>query len=169
MERYFVQRTEGDFSETQKIKAEVGHAHLARLAYAACAKKFEVKDGRSFFDALRSLLSYLGKAGYTKQAEGWGVTGGRFVAFSKMTHQQIFATWASVQQTIAKWVWNIAPAHTDLHCEILTRELVFKANDVQAVMELLFEVLQLHKGYFAFDDEIGAHNLEGRLVKCLQQ
>lgn len=167
MERYFVKRTKEDFSETQKIKAEVGHAQQAKLAYALCAKKFEVADGRSFFAALKALLVSLGRAGYTKQPDGWKVTGGRFQEFSRMTHQQLFATWASVQQAIAKWIWNVVPAHTHLHCEMLTKELVFKANDVQAVMELLFEVLQQHKGYFSFDDEQGLYHLEGRLVKCL--
>lgn len=167
MERYFDKRTEGDFSETQRIKAEVGHAQQVRLAYAACVKQYEVKDGRSFFAALRGLLSALGKAGYTKQADGWCVTGGRFINFANMSHQQLFATWASVQQAIAKWVWNVVPAHAELHCEVLVKELVFKANDLQAVMVLLFELLQAYRGHFVYDQELGLHHLEGRLIKCL--
>ena len=168
MERYFAKRTEGDFTETQKIKATPGHAKLAKDAYVSCARKYDLRDGRSFFRGLRELLKELGKAGYTKNQEGWNVVGGKFVKFDDMTHQQLFSSFASVQQAVAKWVWNLVPAITELHLPLLEQGLVFKANDVQAVMELLFEFMQEHKGRFCVDTELGMHHLEGRLLKCLQ-
>jgi hypothetical protein len=169
MNRYFVKRTEGDFSETQKIKASAGHALLAKQAYVVCANKFEVADGRSFFKGLRAFLRELSAAGYTQQVGTWRVTGGKFIPFEKLTHQQIFATWASVQQAIAKWIWNLLPANTYLHCQLLEQDLVFKANDVLAIMELVFELLYQYKGQYGFDPELGMYNLEGRVLKCLSQ
>ncbi|NTV72370.1 MAG: hypothetical protein HGA71_19780 [Azonexaceae bacterium] len=169
MNRYFDKRSEGDFTETQKIIATAGHAELAKQAYVLCVKKYEVKDGRSFFTALRGLLRLLGQAGHTQKTEGWHVPGGKFLPFDKMTHQQLFATWASVQQTVAKWVWNILPANADLHCQLLEQGLVFKANDVCAVMELVFELLQMHKGHFGIDLELGLYHLEGKVMTCLAQ
>lgn len=167
MNCYFVKRAEGDFSETQRIKATDGHAKLAIAAYAICARKYELKDGRSFFNALRVLLKELGKAGYIENPAGWKVVGGRFVKFEDMTHQQLFASFASVQQTIGKWVWNLVPANVDLHLPLLEENLVFKANDVNVVMELLFELLQKHKGFFDVDAEQGMHHLDARLLKKL--
>lgn len=167
MMRYFSERVEGDYSETQKITAEVGHSEQVRKAFAACVRKYGVKDCRPFFTALKILLTELSKAGFTQQPNGWHVTGGKFVTFDKMTHHQLFATWASVQQTIAKWVHNTLPANTDLWLAILEGDLVFEANDVQAVMELLFDFLQLGKGYFSVDIEQGMQYLESRLIKCL--
>jgi hypothetical protein len=61
------------------------------------------------------------------------------------------------------------PANTALHCQVLEEGLVFKANDVGAVMELVFELLQLHKGHYGFDAELGMYHLEERAFKCLSQ
>ncbi len=169
MNKFFSIRAEGDYSETQKITAEVGHSGLVRKAFAECVQKHGVKDCRPFFAALKGLLTELSKAGFTQQPNGWHVTGGKFVTFDKMTHHQLFATWASVQQTIAKWVHATLPSNTEIWLEILENDLVFKANDIQAVMELLFEFLQMGKGYFAVDTEQGMEYLEGRLVKCLNR
>lgn len=169
MERYFAKRTEGDFSETQRIRAGAGHAQLVTQAYVACSRQFAVKDGRRFFKALQELLSALGEAGYTKDAKGWHVTGGKFVQFGSMTNRQIFATWASVQQTVAKWIWNLLPTNTELHFPILEHQLVFKANDVSAVMQLLFELLHAGNGRFIFDSEQGLEYYEAKVMKCLIQ
>jgi len=167
MERYFAKRTEGDYTETQRILAVPGHAQGAKEAYAHYVRMYNVKDGRSFFNALRGLLKELGKAGYTKSPVGWNVVGGKFVKFEDMTYQQLFSSFASVQQTIAKWVWNLVPANTELHIPLLEQGLVFRANDVDAVMGLLFELLHTHNGRFDFDAESGMYHLEGRLFKCL--
>ena len=167
MNCYFVKRAEGDFSETQRIKATKGHAKLAIAAYGLCARKYGVKDGRPFFNALRVLLKELGKAGYTENPAGWKVVGGRLIKFEDMTHQQLFASFASVQQTVGKWVWNLVPADIDLHLPLLEEDLVFKANDVTVVMELLFELLQKHKGHFDIDTERGMQYLDTRLLSKL--
>lgn len=167
MNCYFVKRAEGDLSETQRIKAANGHANLAKAAYANCARKHGLKDGRSFFNTLRVLLKELGRAGYTENPAGWKVVGGRFVKFEDMTHQQLFASFASVQQTVGKWVWNLVPADIDLHLPLLEESLVFKANDVNVVMDLLFELLQKYKGYFDIDVEQGMHYLDTRLLNKL--
>lgn len=168
MERYFAKRNEGDYSETQRIKADPGHKQLVIQAYSECVRKYGVKDGRTFFNALRRLLKELGRVGHTKEPTGWRVAGGRFIEFEDMTHQQLFASFASVQQAVAKWVWNVVPANAELHLPLLEEGLVFKANDVQAVMALLFELLHKHKDYFMFDEEDnGMYRLEQRLVKCL--
>jgi len=164
---YFAKRSEGDFSETQRIKATEGHAKLVIAAYAICARKYAVEDGRLFFNALRVLLKELGKAGYTERPEGWKVTGGRFAKFEGMTQRQLFASFASVQQTIAKWVYDLVPVEIDLHLPLLEEDLVFKANDVNVVMVLLFELLQKHKGLFDVDTEQGMHHLDTRLLKKL--
>lgn len=85
-----------------------------------------------------------------------------------MTAHQIFASWASVQQTIAKWVYQLLPGHADLWSVLLAEGLVFKANDVRAVMCLLFAVLY-HPGANAFtvDLEQGLGKLEERVIACL--
>lgn len=167
MNRYFVKRIEGDYSETQRIKAETGHADLAKQAFGACFRKYKLQDGRSFFVALKKLLTELSRAEYTQKPNGWNVTGGKFVTFDKMTPHQLFATWASVQQTIAKWVYNTLQAKTDLWLTVLEGNLVFKANDVLVVTELLFDFLQVKPGYFLFDTESKMYEHENRLIEKL--
>ena len=116
-ERYFAKRAEGDFAETQRIKAVVGHAVVVRQAFGRCLREYEVKDGRSFFRALRDLLKELGKAGHTKNEDGWHAPGGKFLPFEKLSPQQLFGTWASVQQAVAKWIWNLLPT-SDLYLAV---------------------------------------------------
>jgi len=167
MNCYFVKRADGDYNETQKIKAQAGHALLAKQAFGACFRKCKIEDGRSFFVELKKLLNELSKAEYTQKPNGWNVTGGKFLTFEKMTAQQLFATWASVQQTIAKWIYNTLQAKTDLWLSILEQNLVFKANDVMAVTELLFDFLQVRPGYFMFDTERSMYEHENRLIEKL--
>lgn len=170
MERYFAKRTEGDFTETQRIKAEVGHAELARQAFVKCVREYEVKDGRSFLAALKNLLKELGRSGYTEHPEGWHVTGGKFLTFERMTHQQIFAKWASVQQAIAKWIWNLLPANIELYTSQLEQGLVFRANDVKAVMCLVCELLYSPSlKLFYVDTEQGMNKLEAKVLSCLSK
>lgn len=163
MDRYFAKRTEGDFSETQRIKAEVGHATLVKKAYCACARREGVGDARLFFVALRSLLVELGKRGYTQHPDGWHVTGGRFQRFDGMSAQQIFAKWASVQQTIAKWIFDILPSNIDLYAKLLEGGLVFKANDLEAVITFLMRFLRLTDSLF----DLPTEGLEKRAFKVL--
>lgn len=170
MERYFAKRTEGDFTETQRIKAEAGHAELARHAFVECVRDYEVRDGRSFLAALKELLRELGRCGYTAHPEGWHVTGGKFLPFEKMTLQQIFAKWGSVQQAIAKWVWNLLPANLELYASQIEQGLVFRANDVKAVMGLVCDLLY-HPGLklFYVDTEQGIAKLETKVLACLSK
>lgn len=170
MNCYFVKRAEGDFSETQRIKAEVGHAELARQAFVKCVREYEVRDGRSFLAALKNLLKELGRVGFTEHPEGWHVTGGKFLSFEKMTLQQIFAKWGSVQQAIAKWVWNLLPANLELYTSQIEQGLVFRANDVKAVMGLVCELLY-HPGLklFYVDTEQGISKLETKVLSCLSK
>lgn len=170
MERYFAKRIEGDLSETQRIKAEAGHAELARQAFVECVRGYEVRDGRSFLAALKELLKELGRRGYTAHPEGWHVTGGKFLPFEKMTLQQIFAKWGSVQQAIAKWVWNLLPANLELYASLIEQGLVFRANDVKAVMSLVCDLLY-HPSLrlFYVDSEQGIAKLETKVLSCLSK
>ena len=167
MNCYFAKRADGDYSETQKIKAKSGHALLARQAFGACIKKYKLDDSRSFFAALKKLLNELSRAEYTQKPNGWNVTGGKFLTFDKMTPHQLFATWASVQQTIAKWVHDTVQGNTNLWLIVLEQNLVFKANDVLAVTELIFDFLQVRPGYFMFDAERSMYEHENRLIEKL--
>jgi hypothetical protein len=119
---------------------------------------------------LQKLLQELGKAGFTKAPEGWHVTGGKFVTFNKMTLQQIFATWASVQQAIAKWIYSLLPLDAATYANLIEHELVFKANDVQVVMGLVFDLLY-HSGMklFYVDTEQGINQLETKVLICLKK
>ena len=167
MSRYFVKRTEGDLANTQIIKAEVGHAAKARKAFVASLRKDARYKMPLFLDALRNLLKELGKRGYTAQADAIRVTGGRLVKFEDLSREQLFGIFASVQQAVAKWVWKATESDDELWLKLVEEDLVFCANDVQAVMDLLFSIFD-HNGYLAYDyEERGFDAFQMRMLSCV--
>jgi hypothetical protein len=158
-ERYFAERQEGDLGGTQFVKADIGHAHSARLAFGKCVREFAVRKPQTFFSALRELLAQLAKKGYGQHQAGWRVTGGKTIPFEKLTHAQIFGTWASVQRVLSDWIYDLLTLYGKLPEE---GKLVFKGNDVHAVMHLLFQ-LTYRTDIFV----LPPNDLEGEVMKCL--
>ena len=157
--RYFAKRTEGDLPGTQFVKAKAGHAHEARRAFGRCLREYKAKKGHMFFSALRELLAHLGKKGYGQSQDVWHVTGGKRKPFDQLTANQLFATWASVQRVISDWVYDLLTLYGQLPEE---EDLVFKGNDVYAVMHLLFRLTC--KGDMFL---LPPNDLEGEVLKCL--
>ncbi len=167
MKRYFAKRAEGDLADTQKIVAVVGHADKVRKAFVRTLKMDQRYKMPLFFGALQNLLKELGKRGYTVKPDGFHVTGGRFVKFEGMSRAQIFGKFASVQQAVAKWVWKVTESDEELWMKMVEEDLVFRANELDAVMALLFELFD-HNGYLAYDyEERGFDAFEQRLLLCL--
>lgn len=167
MERYFAKRAEGDFADTQRIVAEDGHAQKVRKLFVDALKKYQGGSASLFIGALKNLLKELGKRGYTQKPAGIHVTGGRFVKFEDLSRDQIFGIFASIQQAVAKWVWKTAGANDDLWMKMVEEDLVFRANEVEAVLALLFEIFD-HKGFLAYDyEERGFNAFERRMLSCL--
>lgn len=169
MSRYFVKRTEGDLANTQKIKAEVGHAAKARKVFVESVRqrKYRSEQIQQFFGALRNLLKELGKRGYTAQADVIRAPGGRMVKFEGLSRDQLFGIFASVQQAVGKWVWKATESDDELWLKMVEEDLVFCANDVQAVMNLLLNIFD-HNGYLAYDyEERGFDAFQMRMLSCV--
>lgn len=167
MSRYFVKRADGDLANTQKIKAEVGHALKVRKAFVISLRKDARYKVSLFLGALRNLLKELGKRGYTKQADAIRVTGGKMVKFEDLSRDQLFGIFASVQQAVGKWVWKATEGDDELWLKLVDEDLVFCANDVQAVMNLLFSIFD-HNGYLAYDyEERGFDAFQMRMLSCI--
>ena len=167
MKQYFVKRSEGDLAETQRIVAKDGHAVKVRKAFVVSLRKDARYKMPLFLDALRNLLRELGKRGYTAQADAIRVTGGRLVKFEDLSRGQLFGIFASVQQAVAKWVWKATESDDELWIKLVEDDLVFCANDVQAVMNLLFSIFD-HNGYLAYDyEERGFDAFQMRMLSCV--
>lgn len=161
MDRYFAKRTAGDLAETQKIIADVGHSRLVAQAYSNCLNKHR-KNGattQKFFSSLKVLLNELGKLGYTRL--DWKVPGGRVLPIDSVNPRQFLGSFASIQQAIGKWLYNHTLEDPELLATIHANDLVFKANDVQAVMNLLFELLIV-------DHDNWLHDLATKVLTCLR-
>lgn len=167
MEQYFVKRADGDLAETQLIVSEVGHSIDVRKAYVEAFKKKACYESKHFVSALKKLLKELGKQGYTKDPNGINAPGGRFTKFEDLTIQQIFGRFATVQQAVAKWVYKAVGSKDELWIKLIEEDLVFKANDVEAVMNLLFSIFD-HNGYLAYDyEERGFDAFQQRMLSCV--
>lgn len=174
MEKYFGKRTEGDLAETQKIVAEGGHSRLVAQAYSANMRKHHVKTAESFFMCLALLMAELAKLEYTKSEKGWYVPGRRLVPFGRVTNRQWLGSFASVQQAVGKWIYNHSLNDLDLFDLIQEADLVFKANDVAAVMGLLFELFVVghvaSEAILQFESDRQSPNFfQTRVLKCLRK
>jgi hypothetical protein len=174
MGRYFAIRIDGDLAETQRIYAVAGHARLATQAYSACARRSDVRNAETFFSCLRKLLYELCKLGYTKSKDRWAVTGGKSIPLEQVSGRQFFGTFASVQQAVGKWVYNHLINDLDLFDEVQQNELVFKANDVGAVMELLFDLFTVghSRNGAILQLEVDSQDpqfFQNRVLKCLSK
>ncbi len=167
MNKYFAKRAEGDFADTQRIDAEVGHSKIVRKLFVDALKNYQQGSASLFIGALKNLLKELGKRGYTEKPDAIRVTGGRWVNFEDLSRDQILGRFASIQQAVAKWVWKTAGANDDLWMKMVERDLVFRANEIEAVLGLLFEIFD-HKGYLAYDyEERGFDAFQKRMLSCL--
>lgn len=167
MTQYFVKRAENDLADTQRIVAKDGHALKIRKHFVASLRQNKRYTSPLFVDALKSLLRELGKRGYTEKPDGLHAPGGRFVKFENLSRGQMLGKFASIQQAVAKWVWKATESNDDLWMKLVEEDLVFCANDAQAVMALLFELFD-HNGYLAYDyEERGFDAFQQRLLSCL--
>ena len=169
MNRYFVKRTESDYADTQRIVAKDGHALKVRKFFVAelRKRKCNVERMNHFLGALRNLLKELGKRGYTAQVDAIRVTGGRLVKFEDLSRDQLFGRFASVQQAVAKWVRKAVETNNELWMNLVEKDLVFKANDAQAVMKLLFDLFD-YNGFLAYDyEERGFDAFQQRMLSCV--
>lgn len=169
MSRYFVKRSDGDLANTQKIIAKVGHGAKARKVFVESVRqrKYKAEQTLQFFGALKNLLKELGKRGYTEQADVIRAPGRRLVKFEDLSRDQMFGIFASVQQAVAKWVWKATESDGELWLKNASEDLVFCANDVQAVMNLLLSIFD-HNGYLAYDyEERGFDAFQMRMLSCV--